>query len=328
MKKRLIAVIVAIALILTALAVFLIIRSVRSNRPPELALIRPRMEALILASGEINEIFWGEGLPTHPRIYSDGFSYKVQYPYIDPETGADAVKELNFSGLKLELEKYGTVIAYRYYLQFRDPAKSDDSDVCWDFENKVALSETPSGYYRYAVRVSEARELETPVHVDSENGYYYYRLNDFDIDDIHVYKETDDKYYDYVREDCGYMTVDSIKQKAEQIYSKVYLDSVYESVFTGIAVDTSGALMTARYIEIEDSNGEMCLMKSNQQKGINVNRVFLLETMRMSEKRKSNATNVFVDIDTHLQGDPSSAMTVTVSFFLQDGLWYLNSPTY
>ena len=73
----------------------------------------------------------------------------------------------------------------------------------------------------------------------------------------------------------------------------------------------------------------MRLMKANsEQAGVNVNRVFLLETMKMSEKRKSNATNVFVEIDTYLADKPDEHLTVTVSLYLQDGLWYLNSPTY
>ena len=330
MKKRLIAVIVAVAIVLVSLAVFLIVRSVRSNRAPELEVIRPRIEALILASREINEIFWGEGLPTYPRTYSDSFTYKVFYPYKDIETGENKVKELTFSGLEMELEDHGTVIAYVYYRQFRDPAKADDSDVCWDFENKTEI-ENVSGlsYYRYATRTTEERTGETPIYVDEEKDYFYYRLEDFDIDDIFLYTEKDDANYDYVREDCGYLTINSIKSKAEQIYSKLYLESVYESIFTGIAVDTSGALMGARYIEQEDKDGEMRLMKANsEQAGVNVNRVFLLETMKMSEKRKSNATNVFVEIDTYLADKPDEHLTVTVSLYLQDGLWYLNSPTY
>ena len=330
MKNRLIAVVVAIALILASLVAFLIVRSVRSNRAPDLELLRPRIEALILASREINEIFWGEGLPTYPRVYSNGFTYKVEYPYKDPQTSEDKIKELTLSGLEIELDGYGTVIAYAYYRQFRDPAKADDSDVCWDFEKQAVIDEVKGlSFYRYATRVTEPREGETPIYADQEKGYYYYRLEGFDIDDIFLYTEKDDKNYDYVKESCGYLTISSIKDKAEQIYSKVYLESVYESVFTGIAVDTSGALMSARYMELEDGDGVMHLMKSNsEQKSVDVKRVFLFETMRMSEKKKSNATNVFVDMDTYLESKPDERLTVTVALYLQDGLWYLNSPTY
>ena len=69
-------------------------------------------------------------------------------------------------------------------------------------------------------------------------------------------------------------------------------------------------------------------MKSNTYKAASVARTYLFETMRMSEKRKSNAKDVFVDIDTYVPGKENEIVTITVALTLQDGLWYLNSPTY
>ena len=69
MKKRLIAVIVTVAVLLSALAAVLITRGVKKRKPPELAAIRERVESLITASREVNEIFYGGGIPTYPRFY-------------------------------------------------------------------------------------------------------------------------------------------------------------------------------------------------------------------------------------------------------------------
>ena len=69
-------------------------------------------------------------------------------------------------------------------------------------------------------------------------------------------------------------------------------------------------------------------MKSNLWEPIAVSRTYLYDTMRMSEKRKSNATDVFIDIDSYVPGKESEKQTITLSFTLQNGAWYLNSATY
>ena len=330
MKKRLIAVIVALALVLVSLTVFLVVRHVRNNRPPTLESLRERVIALIDNSNEINEIFWGEGLPTYPRVYSDTFVYKVEYSYKDPQTKEDKIKELTLTGLEIETEEHGTVIAYPYYRQFKDPASIKDSDICWDFENQTAILDKDGlSYYRYAVRTNKAMEEKTPIYEDREKGYYYYRLEGFDIDDIFFYTEKDDENYDYVTDDCGYYTVDSIKEKAEVVYAQSFLSSIYESMFTGIKVsENDSGTLYARYADHINEEGEKSLMKSNTWQAVDVSRVYLYDTMRMSEKRKSNATDVFLEIDSYVPGKEGEIQTITVSLTLQRGLWYLNSATY
>ena len=116
---------------------------------------------------------------------------------------------------------------------------------------------------------------------------------------------------------------------AESVYAKDFLNSVYESIFTGITVSgqNTGTLY-ARYIDYVDSEGNGWLMKSNLWKPASVSRVYLFDTIRMSESRKSKRTDVYIDIDTYVPGDEANIKTVTVSITLQNGSWFLNSATY
>ena len=91
MKKRLLAVLIAAAILVASLTVFLVVRHVRNNRPPELDTVRERVIALVNASHAVNEIFWGEGLATYPRVYRE---YYGRTPfYLTVSGGAYAYSE-------------------------------------------------------------------------------------------------------------------------------------------------------------------------------------------------------------------------------------------
>lgn len=321
MKKRLIAVIVAIALILVSLGVFLVVRHIRNNRPPELESLRPRVIALIDASHEINEIFWGEGLATHPRVYRE---YYTRVPFYlqkdgDNYTFSDAQTDYKLYYYTFTDAEVGDILAYQYCLKEAD-------GVYVDVENGSALTIADKIKYRYA-RVSS--EWEEGV-IFSADGKYYIPLPEYvETEAEFYYNSSDPQYYDYVRDDAGYLTTSAIKTKAESVYANDFLSSVYESIFTGITVsENQNGTLYARYMDHTDSEGKGHLMKSNTWEAVGVSRIYLYDTMRMSEKRKSNATDVFIDIDSYVPGKESETQTITLSFTLQNGAWYLNSATY
>lgn len=321
MKKRLIAVIVAISLVLVSLGTFLVVRHVRNNRPPALEDIRERTVALIEASHEINEIFWGEGLKTYPRVY-----YRSPQPFYVIKTGDgyaySAVSGENTERLyyyTLTDETHGEMVAYQYCV-------SPETGVYVDVENGEALTKTDYFAYRYAKKSTEAGENV----LFTLDGSYYYALPAYAEPEVEkYYKSTDSEKYDYVRTDERYLTTTAIKERAEAVYANDFLSSVYESMFTGITVseNVSGTLL-ARYIDYTDSEGVGHLMKSNTWQAVSVARVYLFDTMRMSERRRSNARDVFIDIDTYVPGNEEKKETVTVSLTLQNGSWFLNSATY
>lgn len=321
MKKRLIAVIVAIALILVSLGVFLVVRHIKNNRPPELESLRPRVIALIDASHEINEIFWGEGLSTHPRVYQE---YYTRVPFYLQKEGERYIFSETQTDYKLYYYTFtdaevGDILAYQYCLKVSD-------GVYIDVEKGDALTISDKIKYRYA-RVSS--EWEEGVIFEAGGKYYIPLPSYVEKEADFYYNSSDPEYYDYVRDDAGYLTTAAIKSKAEGVYANDFLSSVYESIFTGIKVsENQNGTLYARYIDHTDSEGNGYLMKSNIWTAVNVSRGYLYDTMRMSEKRKSNATDVYIDIDSYVPGKEGETQTITLAFTLQDGAWYLNSATY
>ena len=324
LKKRLIAAILAMVLILGGLGTFLIVRHVRNNRPPALDTIRARVETLINASHEVNEIFWGDGLPTYPRVYEE---YLTRHPFYLVKVGRDYVVSDTETDIRLlyyviEDAEQGEIIAYQYC--FSQAKDGDPQNIVYiDVQSGDETTSKEWGKVRYA-RKSTTPEATEPLY--EKSGVYYYPTTYTEPE--FKYTAADPEYYDYVRFDCKYGTIAEIKNKAEQIYAKDFLDSVYESLFTGIAIGGTNGVLYARYMDYTDSEGNGFLMKSNTYEGASVARTYLFDTMRMSEKRKSNAKDVFVDIDTYVPGKESEVVTITVGLTLQGGLWYLNSPTY
>ena len=321
MKKRLIAVIVALALILASLVTFLVVHYVKSNRPPTLASLQPRIVALIDASHEINEIFWGQGLATYPRVYKQ---YYPREPYYLEKVGDGYEMTKTEGDLKLYYYTFtdlevGDILAYQYCLKVGDGAYVD-------VEKGGALTISDKTKYRYAKVVADPTE---GVIFENE-GKYYVALPEYQEREAEFYyTSSDHENYDYVRDDAGYLTISSIKEKAETVYAKDFLESVYESMFTGIKVsENASGTLNARYMDYTDDEGVGYLMKSNTWKAAEVERVYLYDTMRMSEKRKSNASDVYVEIDSYVPGREDVIQTITVSLTLQEGTWYLNSATY
>lgn len=321
MKKRLLAVLITAAVLVASLTVFLVVKHVRDNRPPELSAVRERVIALVNASHAVNEIFWGEGLPTYPRIYRE---YHERVPfYLSENAGQYTYSETSTSNklyyYVLRDETYGDVVAYQYCLKV-------GNGLYVDVQSGASLTIADKIKYRYARKTTDTAGEA----LFSLGEYRYIALPDYEETEAEFYyTSSDQQYYDYVRDDAGYLTTSEIKAMAESVYAMDFLSSVYESIFTGITVsgDSAGTLY-ARYIDYLDSEGRGWLMKSNLWKSADVARVYLFDTMRMSESRKSKRTDVYIDIDTYVPGDEANLKTVTVAITLQNGSWFLNAATY
>ena len=137
------------------------------------------------------------------------------------------------------------------------------------------------------------------------------------------------KDYDVIRLDEKFNSIATIKEAAEKVYSKSYLDSIYETLFTGVMIsdDTSSGLLTARYVEYEDKNGNIWFMMSNTYEPlVSEKRVFDVSTAKIV--RGSKAKRVRVEMETYLESKPDEKMTVTINLALENGVWYLDSGTY
>ncbi|MBQ8432098.1 MAG: hypothetical protein IJX28_04355 [Clostridia bacterium] len=149
-----------------------------------------------------------------------------------------------------------------------------------------------------------------------------------------VYAEYSQMYYDFeqkglyehVTESSKFISVAQIKEAAEKVYSKAYLEDVlYPMAFTGYAIDNGigGAQFAyARYYENETWIYQSTKAENYISGGM---RVYDYSTMKIAYPSNSNAC--YVTMDTWLEDQPEQILKVQLRLVLQDGEWYLDSFT-
>lgn len=323
-RGKWIALICAVAAVFLILGAVLIVQNLRDRRPPELDEICGRIEELITASRPVNEILFGEGVPTYERIYQPEYILqKYKYTYKEKEYTRSFFTFTDHDGRE--------ILKYQYCIAAGIDENGDgkiDSYEYPDLENGGFLTVEYVNDYRFAEIFYEERE-DAFYRGETEKGgaAVPYWLVHIEYTEPFYYTESDDLNYDYVREDAPYQTVDEIKRLAETVYSSAYRSAIYESLFTGIMVSQGNmGTLLARYVELDAEDGYTYLMKSNQAAPINVARVYDFSTMRMVKPSNKNYVNV--QIETYLEGDEANRTTVRVSLVLENGQWMLDSPTY
>ncbi|MBQ9132647.1 MAG: hypothetical protein IJX62_09300 [Clostridia bacterium] len=129
--------------------------------------------------------------------------------------------------------------------------------------------------------------------------------------------------YEMVSSSAKFLTSTDIKNAAEKVYSKAYLeDVVYPSLFTGHAIsDASGNPHFAHARYLEDNNWiYQAIQKGSYYRGI---LVYDYSTMRVA--KPSNNKMCFVEIDCWDEDAPQSIRTQRLTLVRQNGLWYLDS---
>ena len=331
-KKRLVAVIIAIAILLVALVTALIVISVINDQPPTLEELRPRIEWLLTSAYEINDVVWGEGLPIYPRAYMKNIQAKpiecechaAYQKEIDPEN-APGQMSLNYYHLVVQDEKLGEIIVYQSFFRYMEEGKTVYTYA--DAESHNVLSGEVDKY-RYATRTKTPIEGEEVLYYSEESGYYYYRYEGYDFKDG-IYQDENDPEsgYDYVRENCGYLSVSEIKADVEKIYSASYREKFYPAHFDGQTTPT-GTVEGARYRDFDDpddADSGGCLIKSSSYRPLDTSTRFLFDTMTMHED--SSASWVKIEIDYYKESDGTTGR-MTLSFALENGQWYLDYPSF
>ena len=360
MKKKLILAIVVIAVILVALAAVLIIRAVVQGQPPALDSVRDRFESLIEASPEINAIFYGKGLPTYPRVEESTEAYVLVYneteyqlPYsvFEDSEGREMVRYIYYINTK------------EYYLEFQykddpqssvcfpakangdpdfsqmSPAMVADYEACLADE-RLAEAKKKTQYVLYdaatletltneQVRqtpyyfVEKTKEDRGDAHYYNEKmGFYYYLIPDYPQLTF-TYKSTDAIYYDYCTDDCGYKSTAAIKEAASLVYSSAYLSRLYEMQFDGVATDS-----VVGYARYRDEEGRLQKfmpgrISANTQEITIPVWEYDYDTMEIV-KKESSATNVTIRVNGR-ENASAAWESVTFSFALENGEWYLDS---
>lgn len=146
------------------------------------------------------------------------------------------------------------------------------------------------------------------------------------VEFMHVYYGLDAaRSYEIVMPNARYLSVSQIKEAAESIYSKSYLQEViYRSVFDGYAIsDGAGGSVVgvARYYE-EDSY----LWQSKDYKTFYTGiRIYDYSTMQVHSLGKPD--RCVITVDSWLEDSPEQVENVEILITLQDGEWYLDNFT-
>lgn len=176
-------------------------------------------------------------------------------------------------------------------------------------------------YDRVVYLVEESKEINTvfygpglPVH-DTEGDYANFTHLYFGFE----YKGS----YEIVTDQSKFISVMAIQNKAEQIYSRDYLNNVlYPFAFTGYAVDNVGGnIAVARYLEDQD----WIYRSMSDDNYLTGTRVYDYSTMKIAYP--GNSKSFYVTMDSWMEGSPDKVEKVRLRFVLQDGEWYLDSFT-
>lgn len=310
---RIIALVVGIILIISSL---FIIRS--CSAPPEYSSIRTRLEQLVEASYEVNEIIWGKGLPTYERV-SDPRSSLALYKTDKTYTSNDGKElPLNYHYYYPISSEY-TVIAYRrekdYKADFRYALLTDkEYDATALALLFPAEQGTEESYYTelYADEKSGKRAYSIPF---TEKKYDFY------------YTAADPEDYDYILADSPYASVDSIKEYIRTVYDEKYADSLDSVLFDGIA--EGSLVMKARYSPYVNSRGVSMLASLNTYEPLfEEERVYRFETGKIV-RNSSNDERVVIELESYLPSESDKIEIVKLAMTLgKDGKWYLSSPSY
>ncbi len=324
-KKRLVLVGVITGIVLLALIGTIIAVSIINNRPPEFSTVRERFEMLIERSQTLNNVVWGEGLPTYKRVIRDMKSYVIDFKGEEEKLGY----------FEFQDNELGTVISYEYQIR-RMEGKLNENGVkiytVYDVETGGVLTEYKQGAARFARRVSTPIEGKEILY--QTQGYYYYALPKYENPDIMydtiVYTGREDENYDYVRFDGLYKSTAEVQKALAEVYANDYMAPLYEYLFTGGMGGMNDVYQPAYSDYVDQESDVSYLMKANSNtiwkwKALR-KLTFDFSTMQMLED-ESDANSVKVTVQYRDEGK-DGAQQMTVSFARESGNWYLNSPTY
>lgn len=127
-------------------------------------------------------------------------------------------------------------------------------------------------------------------------------------------------YNEYLSTHSQFLTVEDMKKAAGLVYSEKYLESVFESVFTGIMSDDD--ILYARYSE--DSNW---IYQSSLVEPLTVvRRVYDFSSMQIV--KPSSDKYLYINIDSYAPDAPDKITNFDLIFVWENNNWFLDSPTY
>lgn len=306
-----VAIVIAFSLIICSI---FIIRS--CSAPPDYEEIRARVEELIEKSFDVNDIVWGNGLPTYPRdIAPKRELYESGKTYVD-ENGEE--QPLNYYYYYVNTSGVN-IVAFR-----EQKAVKEDFRYAYVSASPID-SATLSTLYPITEGEAALEGLYSEVFSDTEKKIYAYLIPYVETPSEFYYLESDPADYGFVRADAKYTSVDEIKAYIRTVYASDYADSLDSVLFDGVM--SGDYVQKARYTTIQTSRGTLFARNYEFEPLFTERRVYLYDTARI-DRSNSNDSSVVVEFSTYLPSNPDKIETASLCFVLDNGTWYLASPTY
>ena len=308
--------IIRIVALVTALAAVIgsifIIRGCAA--PPKYEEIKDRFEQLVKDSHAVNVVAFGTGLPTYERVNdpkADVKVYNTGETYTDDD-GKEQERKVWYYRTLDEKKIYAFRSSYlqQYaYVYVSDKEMTADSLAALFPAIKDVSAPEGKAFYSLVYTAENKKQFSYLVpYVEPEIEFYY----SSEIPDD----------YDVVRSDSKYRTVDDIKELVQTVYSRNYSLSLYSSLFDGIA--SGGSVLKARFSE----SSTYGLLQSNTSDVLfTEERIYIFDSAKIINWG-SNSERVRVSVQTYLPSAPDKIVDVTLNLVLQDGQWFLDSPTF
>ncbi len=288
-------------------AVLLLLCFQSCGSAPALSDVQDEFKALIEASFEVNDIFFGEGLEVYDREVSSGDG-NLKY---DEESGL-------YYGFAVD-ESMGKVLKVydsngKKYVYAALSEKTPDSDIKSKL-NVVLLASDTEVYYNNGTEICVYDVIDNYKEVAQEI----------------VYEDNAPVYYDYVRLDEKYQNVDSIKELAAKVYSTDYLDSVYVTIFDGLLTDDN--VIYARYMADESGNTDFLLKSNRFDPYFETQTTYDYSSMKIIKPSDSTSVNITITatgryIDYETVEIKTGTFEKTLRFVKEADGWRLDTPTY
>ncbi|MBO5701819.1 MAG: hypothetical protein J6S71_05225 [Clostridia bacterium] len=268
------------------------------SNPPELDSVKDEFVALIEKSVEVNNIFFGEGLPTYVRVEGDGnLIYLAEH---------DAYYAFITDGERVILKYKIGDEAWKYAVKTTEAMNMEaiHTDSEGNFYYPIEFDESQYNYYY---------DTESPTNYDYvRTDCPYQSLEQIMALAESVYTQSYLKGENYTEGDMGY-------------------GGVYAAMFDGIALGTE--ISYARY-RIDDSIDGFYLLKSNEfEPFFEEHKTYDYDTMKIVKPSRANLINVEITaygryIDYENFAVINGEHTVTLTFVKEGGEWRLDTPTY
>ena len=152
-------------------------------------------------------------------------------------------------------------------------------------------------------------------------GLPVYPRGDAEDELVHRYYGVADNGQQFVTPYAKYASIAEMQAAIAAVYSTEYRESLYESLFTGFAADEMSVVMPARF-----SEDERFLYMSKYVDPL-VDGVRVYDYASMEIVSYSHSSRLRVSVNSYTEDRPEEWKRVYLSFFYENGDWYLDSPS-